>query len=634
MVLNIDFNETDQLRSNHKLIDKLLLDRTTGKNIRWGTNSYAQNGFNFNEEQEIKVDLITGWYEGFIRPRSEKGADEQLERTRNRAEVFTLSWVIKKQVDAVIDEFRDYPISQFLATKWLEITCGEAPYMANRYDMVTGKLNALDKRAGFMDEKFKRLNKEIEDQTLWVENAKVIFQSSYGYEYQGDSLLLARENLLLTFIDNYFYKFGASPEDTLLIEIVDIISNNVFQMDGLTYEVPYSSGETEVYQMSLFDEPEEDDTNVEPSLANIRLWDLKKDVNFIDIVEGGNVDMKFDVVIGNPPYEDRNFGDNATYAPAIYDKFMDASYVVGEKVSLITPGRFLFNAGSTSKSWNKKMLEDKHLKVLFYEENSGKIFPNTDIKGGIAITYRDRSKVYQPIDVFIPFKEMREVIEKVRSKSNGRNLSEWYYSSGVYRLTGKIKEDFPNENEAQKRGDNYEAKTNIFDVLPFAFIENKPNDNQNYIKMIGRSNNTRVLRWVKKEYIKLSENHNFYKVIVPKSNGSGKFGETLSSPQVISPGVGYTQTFISFGSFENKSEAEFLLKYIKTKFLRSLLSALKPTQHNPIHTWVLIPLQNFTSNSDIDWTKTVSEIDQQLYKKYNLSADEIKFIEENVKEMV
>ena len=123
------------------------------------------------------------------------------------------------------------------------------------------------------------------------------------------------------------------------------------------------------------------------------------------------------------------------------------------------------------------------------------------------------------------------------------------------------------------------------------------------------------------------------KVIVPRANGTGALGEILSSPLVLSPNEGYTQTFIGIGAFSTKIEAENALKYIKTKFARAMLGILKIDQHNEKDTWKKVPLQNFTSESDIDWNKSISEIDQQLYKKYELSEDEITFIEENVKEM-
>lgn len=124
-----------------------------------------------------------------------------------------------------------------------------------------------------------------------------------------------------------------------------------------------------------------------------------------------------------------------------------------------------------------------------------------------------------------------------------------------------------------------------------------------------------------------------WKVAVGAASGSGVFGETITPPFILKPKQGYTQTYIGVGAFHTENEADNLAKYIKTKFLRTMLGVLKITQHNDISTWRMIPLQNFTSNSDIDWTQPIAAIDQQLYKKYDLTPDEIRFIETHVKEM-
>ena len=157
-------------------------------------------------------------------------------------------------------------------------------------------------------------------------------------------------------------------------------------------------------------------------------------------------------------------------------------------------------------------------------------------------------------------------------------------------------------------------------------------------KILGRLNNERVYRYIPRKYIESHPNLLSYKVIVPAANGSGSIGEVLStpligSPLIGSPLIGFTDTFISFGSFETQIEAEALLKYIKTKFARAMLGVLKITQDNTRDKWAKVPLQDFTSSSDIDWSQSVAEIDAQLYKKYGLSQEEIDFIESKVREM-
>ena len=435
--ISSDLSETTLLRSNRRILDNLLSDRTTNKNIRWGTDNYSYLGSDYSEDREIKVDLITGWHDGLIQPRADKANDVQLARTRNRAEVFTPSWIVEKQVNAVLDDMLDIDLEQFLSTKWLEITCGEGPYMVNRYDMISGNIIPLKERAGFIDRKFRRLNQEIEDSNEWLRLAIIIYQSSYGYEYQGDSLLLARENLLLTFMDNFFYMFGAVPPEDVQLHITDIISMNVFQMDGLTYQVPYSDDGRESVQLSLFEEIEEG--SKEPMEARIYLWHKKQTVNFKDLM-GGSSEMKFDVMIGNPPYQDESVGEGM-HKPPIYHFFVDAAHKIGKKVLLITPARFLFNAGATGKKWNEKILNDKHTRVLFYEKISKKVFNNTDIKGGVTITYRDEDKLGDPIVHYIPFKELKSIDNKIwNEKTTFLPLSEIVFGQNIYFYTDKILE--------------------------------------------------------------------------------------------------------------------------------------------------------------------------------------------------
>lgn len=165
--------------------------------------------------------------------------------------------------------------------------------------------------------------------------------------------------------------FGGFPENKLLLEIAKIVSINVIQMNGLTYEVPYSDGGAEEFgtQLSLFEEIEEKEVTT-PKLAKIKSWDKNKVIEFIKISERNDVEMKFDVVIGNPPYQAETIGDNKTFSPPIYNVFLEEAYQLADKVIMIHPARFLFNAGSTPKAWNKKMLYDPHLKVLHYTENS------------------------------------------------------------------------------------------------------------------------------------------------------------------------------------------------------------------------------------------------------------------------
>ena len=341
--------------------------------------------------------------------------------------------------------------------------------------------------------------------------------------------------------------------------------------------------------------------------------------------------MKFDAVVGNPPYQDKTTGDS-TQMPPIYHHFMDASYTISDVVCLISPARFLFNAGATPSAWNRKMLCDKHLKVLYFEQDSAKVFPNTDIKGGVAVTIRDNNKNFGAIETFTSYSELNSILKKVVHKTDSF-LSEIIYSAFSYQFDETIHIEHPEVESKLSKGHKNDIFSGIFNTLPDIFTTHKPKSDQTYIKFYGLSQTKREYRWVKKSYIRNHPTTDKYKVWLPNANGSGTLGEVLSSPLIGKPTEGATQTFISIGAFDSVEEAERTLKYIKTKFARTMLGILKITQHNPPAKWEKVPLQDFTSNSDIDWSKSISEIDQQLYKKYGLSQEDISFIERMIKPM-
>lgn len=343
--------------------------------------------------------------------------------------------------------------------------------------------------------------------------------------------------------------------------------------------------------------------------------------------------MKFDFAIGNPPYQENFTSDgNKTYAAPVYNIFIDAANEIADKVELVHPARFLFNAGSTPKSWNEKMLNDPHFKVIEYEEDCKKIFANTEIKGGIAITYHDKGKEFGPIKVFTKSTVLNNILRKVTESSGYKSMEPIVITRTAFRLTDKMHHDYPEAIMMQSKGHPYDMSTNIFDLLPFVFFDDKPSD-ERYVKVLGRKNNQRVFKYIKEEYINCPNNLYKYKLFIPSANGNGYFGEALSSPIISEPYEGATETFISVGCFDTEYEAQALMKYIKTKFARAMLSILKTTQHLTPSVWKYVPLQVFKKESDINWNDSILEIDKQLYNKYNLTEEEISFIEDNVKEM-
>ena len=642
----------------------LLADKSTGRNIIWATDPPQTLSDTVTDKSEMTPAQLHQLGFEAVQARAGKQADVQQKRTRRRGEVCTPAWVCNKMINALDadwfgreDVFNteqpqgwqaregqvEFPASKGKAPLWqqyidsrrLEITCGEAPFLASRYDAATGEMIPVQQRIGILDRKLRVVSETVKEEKEWLYWAKCAVQATYGYEYQGDNLLLARTNLLLTFAEHLQARWQRSSTTQELKSTANIIAWNLWQMDGLKRSIPGGKLHPDTEQLdlfSMFGDAEESVPSVSCKVKNWRKGGHGTTQNF-ETIQEGSTSMKFDYVIGNPPYQDETLGDNKGFAPPVYNKFLDASYEIADKVEMIHPARFLFNAGSTPKAWNEKMLNDSHLTVLHYESDSSKIFANTDIKGGVVITYRDKVKNYGAIEHFIVFDELRSIARKI-GKTDYVPLSKVIYAAESYRFTETMHKENSSVESLLSKGHKYDFKSNVLSKLDnIVFFSEMPKDGSSYIKILGLDGSKRTEKWIRKDYVRVPENFGSYKVFISKANGSGAFGETLSAPIIAEPGIGHTQTFMSIGKCESEQKAIAITKYVKTKFARAMLGVLKITQDCPAPKWKYVPLQDFTAHSDIDWSKSVAEIDRQLYRKYDLSADEIEFIETHVKEM-
>ena len=619
----IDVREDDLSAISPAVLDTLLCDHTTGKNIFWATHDYEMLGSEYDYYSEIRPELITGEHGMVIRPRILKTKAEQSDRVKEMAEVFTPSWVVKKMVDYVeID----------VCTLTLELTCGEAPFLVSRYDATTGEPITISERVGILDRKLHLVNERQLNDEDWLAQMRQAFQSTYGYEWQGDSLLLARENLLYTFIDHYEARYGCKPDALLLQEFAEIISWNLWQMDGLSYRIPQEKQEEQPgLQLSFIDE-----TPPPPPLCKIMNWRKGKTIKVQDTKGRQTINqdiMKFDVIIGNPPYQEETVGEQESMQPPVYHYFIDEAYKLSDIVELIHPARFLFDAGATPHSWNMKMLNDKHLKTIWYEENGKNVFPNQDIKAGVVCSYHNANVDFGAIEVFTKYPDLNTIIHKVIHKNGFSSMSSIVVTRTAYRFTEVMHKEHPEAESLLSKGHAYDVSTNIFDRLPQIFFSTKPIDGKDYIGIYGRADNERAIMYVRRDYIRHVSNLDSYKLFLPKATGTGIFGETITVPVIGDKAVGNTETFISIGNFEDKEQAEKCKLYVCSKFARTLLNVLKTTQDITPQKWKYVPLQDFTSSSDIDWSKSIAEIDEQLFDKYGLDEQERNFIRTKVKEM-
>lgn len=282
----VDILENDIREKYPKVLNILLKDHTTGKNIFWATDNYNELGEKYQFSAEILPELITGQNGHVIMPRVKKDKDLQQARVREMAEVFTPSWICNAQnnlIDSawfgkenvfnteivlengtkrwmINEEKISFPEGKtwkhYIRDTRLEMACGEAPYLTSRYDTTTGEFIPIERRIGLLDRKLRVINENVNETREWLEAAQTAYKNIYAFEWQGDSLLLAREAMLITFIENYTFKFNKEPLLKSIQFIAYIISWNVWQMDGLKGIVPNSCGTKKIENENLFGEME------------------------------------------------------------------------------------------------------------------------------------------------------------------------------------------------------------------------------------------------------------------------------------------------------------------------------------------------------------------------------------------
>ena len=272
----------DKLPSD--ILEILLKDRTTGKNILWATDNYSSHGSAYSKDCTIELPLITGHHSRLIKPRTMKSQREQTLRTRDMAETFTPSWICNKQNNLVDEawfgrkdvfntendkswitseekisfpDIKGKSWQDYVKAPRMEMTCGEAPYLISLYDTTTGEQIPIADRIGILDRKLRIVGENTDSEEEWVNWITEAYKATYGYEFQGDNLLLARENLMFSFMDYYQNHFNKLPDQALIEEIATIISWNLWQMDGMKFVVPYSCVNETSIQPDLFGDVEE-----------------------------------------------------------------------------------------------------------------------------------------------------------------------------------------------------------------------------------------------------------------------------------------------------------------------------------------------------------------------------------------
>lgn len=305
-----------------EILELLLKDCTTKKNIIWGTDNYASHGSHYESKAQIEFLAITGHRSRIIKPRVNKSKKEQITRTKQKAEIFTPSWVCNNQNNTIDTAWfgRTNVFNQEVENGWItnkdkiyfdeskswqdyvkalrmEITCGEAPYLVSRYDASKGLYIEIEDRIGILDRKLRVVNENTTTEKEWFEWCLNAYKATYAYEFQGDNLLLARENLITTFIEYYSARFGKKPSLDLIKQIAEIVIWNLWQMDGLKFTVPFSCHNERIEDVNLFGEvfiseticdgcKNDDITKHNGIYAKIMDWEKGKPIKALSLLRG------------------------------------------------------------------------------------------------------------------------------------------------------------------------------------------------------------------------------------------------------------------------------------------------------------------------------------------------------------
>ena len=628
-----------------RILDKLLIDKTTGKRIIWATDGYSEYGENYCDRFEITPGALAGINPVLIQPRAFKALETQQQRTKSKAEVFTPSWIVNKMVNHLDEEWfgrsdvfniekdqtweTETEKIDFQGKKWkdyvdrsvLEITCGEAPFIVSRYNATTGEIIPIEERIGILDRKLRIVTENTGNEEDWVKWAKRAYESVYGYEYQGDNLLIGRINLLMTFVDYYQSIWNKEAGKDLLTAITNIITWNFWQMDGLNGTVPLGVPQPVFEQMTLFDI--EDKPEEKAPLCKVRKWRAKKTIRYKEIERKEGIDMsqkKFDVVIGNPPYSESDGGGDGSSTATLYNRFVEAGLSLKpELLTMITPARW-YSGGKGLDEYRNEMLHNPHLSKLVDFPETKDCFPTQNIRGGVCYFVIDQN-----------YTGDCEVVNCKNGECDVLNRPLLLPGTEVFVRYNKA---IPILQKVMAQNEETMDKL-VSSRLPFGipsnFSDYKVNPDDQYSLALYRSDRS----------IKKGGNHKFFtkpeyvtknkdlipplKVLVSKASpGGDEFPHAIiSEPILADENSACTETYLIVDSVNSTKQGQNLISYMKTKFFRFMLALIKNTQNISKGVFRFVPVQDFNES----WN------DEKLYKKYNLNEEEIEFINSMIKEM-
>ena len=655
------------------VLDLLLQDKATKKNIIWATDTYEEFGEEFADTMQINVSSLLR-HTDIIRPRIQKSLEAQAERTRKKAEVFTPAWLCNRMNNACDEDWfgrkdvfntendnhtwtiakekitfpkrKSKRWQRYVDSRRLEITCGEAPYLVSRYNVSTGTLIVPPlQRIGMLDRKLRIVNENTDTYEDWLKWTLRAFDASYGYEYQGDNVLIARINLLLTFVDYYEERWQSQPNDKLLKKLANRIAWNIWQMDGLKDTVPLGKPYEEFKQITLFDmfaTDEQNEDTPEAMPCRISNWRSKISLRFIDLKEMNVMKKKlFDYIIGNPPYQ-KESSDSVSKSNRqkpmtnIFQYFQKAADELAENASvLIYPGgRWIHQSGKGMQNFGKEQINDKSLSRVEFYPDAEELFGNAaSLSDGITIVTKNFKKttdgftyVYSkkgdkfsihadnPGDKLMPLDPHDLPIEQKINKGMKKHGLKFLHDAILPRSLFPIESDFVEKNPTKVRRYNGFDNDIDFSTEIKLFTNDKAGKAGRATWFIA--NKDVITR--NKEYIAQ------WQVVVSSANAGGQKRD--NQLEIIDNHSAFGRSRLALRSFDSYEEAKNFFNYVSCYFIRYTFLL---TDEALTSLGKEVPdLQDYTNNNSfIDFKK---DIDIQLCKLFDISNDEFIYIKKRI----
>lgn len=636
MVINIQ----DDILKLHamSLLDDLLADKTTKQNIIWATDTYSGYGAGYGCREGITTELITGANANIIKTRAQKAMEQQSERTRQHAEVFSPFWICKKMNDHVDEVWAGKDWTEYVDSRWLEITCGEAPYLVSRYDVETGEAIPIPERIGLLDRKLRAVNENTQSEEEWLKWAIRAFWATYGYDYQGDNVLISRVNLLMTFEEYLWERWRRTPIPAEYRKLTTVITWNLWQMDGLTGTIPYGIAEEEFQVIDWFGmfggTAEHSEENKQPRCL-VHNWTGGSSVEFLALPTRGKKAMKFDFVIGNPPYQEETAQEvsktnGQTPKKNIFHYFqMAADRIAGEATVMIYPaGRWIHRSGKGMEEFGLQQINDPHLKKIIFYPDSKDVFTGVAIADGVGVVIKEMQKTTPGFE-YIYSKGNDTIRVKMDNPGNDLmplNPKDLAITEKVKAFVGKYKLDYLHSRILPRSLFGIESsfvQDNPGQAVPLESVQTLDFDKQIKLFTNDKAGKAGRAKWFVVDKSTIKNNQQYigeWQVVVSSANAGGQKRD--NQLEIMDNHSAFGRARVALASFKSQSEAQNFFNFAQTYVVRFMFLM---TDEALTSLGKRVPdLLNYSSQNDIVDFST--NLDAQLNQIIGFTDEEVSYI--------